>query len=189
MGKIFRCIDSINQWIGDFLPPCMLVMAVITAWEVAMRYIFSSPTKWVWPINLYILTLVGLAGGYCSLKNTHIRVDILTNNLSPRVKAFLEAITAPALFIFIGCVAYWTFSETVLSFTNNEWDNHWLTPIPPYLKKGLVFVGAFLFFLQGVAKFLRDIHTVIHGAEGKATGPEGITRKAAAAAKDGEVKL
>ena len=165
MDKILRYIDSLNQWIGDFFPPIMIVMACATAWEVLKRYFLNAPTMWVWPTNIYILAIIGLAGGYCTLKDKHIRVDVISNKFPKRLQAFFEVVTAPLMFLFIGCVAWWTYSETALSFRQGEVDVHWQTPVPPYYFKGLVCLAAILFLLQVVSKFIRDIRRLIYGDE------------------------
>lgn len=172
MNKILRYIDSITQWIGDFFPPLMIVMACATAWEVVKRYIFGAPTMWVWPLNIYLLAMIGLAGGYCSLKNTHIRVDVISNKFPKRLQTFFEVVTAPLMFLFIGCAVWWTFSETLLSFRQGESDIHWQTPVPPYFFKGIVCVAAIMFLLQGISKFIRDIRRLIYGDEKEGTAGE-----------------
>jgi TRAP-type mannitol/chloroaromatic compound transport system permease small subunit len=167
MKKVLHWIDSINQWVGNVLPPVVIIMALITAYEVAMRYLFNSPTRWVWSTNDYLLTIIGLAGGYCVLKNTHIRVDVFTNLFSKRMKALIELFTSPALFLFISVMLWWSAKLAWDSFAKGEFDQFLHFPIPPYIQKTLVCLAALLVLLQGVAKFIRDLRTVIYGAEEK----------------------
>ncbi len=108
MEKVFRWIDSINQWVGDTLSPALIIMTLITSYEVMMRYIFSSPTTWVWMTNQYLLTICCLTGGYCLLKGTHIRVDIFTNRFSKRRLALIDLLTSPILFLFVGLTLWWS---------------------------------------------------------------------------------
>jgi TRAP-type mannitol/chloroaromatic compound transport system permease small subunit len=152
--------------VGVALGPVVILMALITAWEVILRYFFNSPTRWVWPTNDYLLTLIGLGGGYCLLKNIHIKVDLFSNRFSKRTQALVDIITAPLFFVFVGFVLGWTIELAIDSFLKREIDPLlYKYPIPVYVQKALTCIAALLLFIQGVSKFIGDFRTLISGGE------------------------
>lgn len=165
MGRVLHWIDSINQWVSNLFTPTVIIMALITTYEVCMRYIFNSPTRWVWPTNDYLLTINGLAGGYCLLKKAHIKIDVFTSRFSKRTTAFVDLCTAPVIFLFIGLMLWWSAKLAWESFAIGEYDYIWHYIIPPCVQKGLVALAALLLILQLAANFIRDLRTVIYGAK------------------------
>lgn len=157
--KIFRCVDSINDWVGKFLYPAMLLMSILILWEVLMRYVFNSPTLWVSEATQFLFVICSLlAGGHIERENSHINVDILLSHLSPKRRTLAKLIAFPFFLLFIGAMVYFGFhfgTESLLKFETS--DSAWSPPIYPF--KLMVPVGASLLFLQGIANFIREIHS------------------------------
>ncbi len=132
-----------------------------------MRYLFQNPTTWSFELNYLIFgAYFMLIGAYTHARKGHVNVDILHGRLSPRGKALADLITFPVFLLFVGVMFYkglgfawdaWAFRETLSSA--------WAPPVYPF--KTIIPIAALLLLLQGIAKFIRDLHTLITGREGE----------------------
>ncbi len=163
-----RVVDGINEHVGRWMSFVAIFMAVIVVYEVAMRYIFQSPTIWAMEVNQALLCwYTALAGGHVLLYGSHVNVDILYGLMSVRKRAFTDLVTAIFSLSFIFVLIWmswdffkesWDYSETSLSILElRQW------PI-----KIVIPIGGILLFLQLIAKFIRDVRILITGVEPKA---------------------
>lgn len=85
-------LRAVNVIIDGLITACGLLAAVIVAalagcvaLEVVMRYFFGAPTRWVIEFSEYaLLWLAFLAGAWILRAEGHVRVEMLTEALSPR---------------------------------------------------------------------------------------------------------
>jgi len=159
-------VDKINAWVGKTVSYLLIVITFITAFEVVMRYLVKRPTIWAWDLNIQLFAaLTMLGGGYTLLEKGHVQIDVLVSTLSPKKRAWIDILTAP--FFFFGFfVLLWM-----------GWDVGWTSFVarqamptiwaPPYYTiKLLIPLGALLLLLQGIVKFIRDLHTLTTGKAG-----------------------
>ncbi len=150
-------IDAINDWIGTVVSYLVIPLTLVVVFEVIMRYLFNSPTLWAWDVNMYFggLILI-LGGGYGLLHKSHVAVEFLLEKWAPRNRALLELILSPLLIIPLG-ILFWYGAEAAwhsLKIREN-FTSLWEPPIYPL--RISIPIGAALFCLQGVSKFIRDI--------------------------------
>jgi len=160
-----RFTDWLNAkfaWIVAFLICPMLAVMI---WEIVLRYFFNSPSLWAYDISLFIYGgYIALGGAYTLLAGGHVNVDIVWGQFGPRGRAILDILTCGFAFLFIG-VLFWV----SLEITINSWKigettmSHW-QPIYYPLRTTLP-VGCFLFLMQLLAKFIRDVFIVIDGED------------------------
>jgi len=171
---VLGLIDALNDWLGRILAWLVLVMFVLVLSEVVRRYFFNAPT--VWGQELTQLTFgvyVFLSGGHILRWGGHVNVDILYIKLSDRGKAFIDILTSALFFLFCGMLLYYggEFAMHSISFWEHS-NSAWGPPLWPF--KLMIPVGAGLLIVQGLAKLIRDIYTLITG---NAFSPEDITEK------------
>jgi TRAP-type mannitol/chloroaromatic compound transport system permease small subunit len=157
MKNVIKTIDAVNNFIGNLSGWLALLMACLITVEVVSRYIFSAPTMWSMEVNQYLfcaITLLG--GGYCLLKDGHVRVDLFYPKFSPKTVAIVEmctftlAIIFFAILVWLGGSEFWAVlvehkkSDTIMAFP--MWPV-WLT-VP---------LGAILIELQIIARYLRHV--------------------------------
>ncbi|WP_057462464.1 TRAP transporter small permease [Pseudovibrio sp. POLY-S9] len=116
--------------------------AAILIYEVAMRYLFNSPTIWAHETVIFLTATTILFGGlYCASTNKHIRVVLIYDALSPKLRrVFNVAISiacalASALFSWAGWLvvkrAIWTPAGDFRLETSGS---AWNPPTPGLLK-------------------------------------------------------
>ena len=137
------------------------VLAVFAYYfEVIGRYVFNSPTNWVHESTFLMFGMqYMIAGAYAYRGESHVRVDLIYSKLSPRGKAICDLISSVFFFIFIGTMLVDRLDLRrrrdrggEVSFT--EWGiQYW--PV-----KLTIPLGAALLLLQGIARLIKDVHTI-----------------------------
>jgi TRAP-type mannitol/chloroaromatic compound transport system permease small subunit len=173
LKAVLRFIDSLNEWIGRVLALGILIMFLLVLTEVIRRYFFNSPTVWGNELTQLIFgTYVILSGGHILRYGGHVNVDIFYARRSDRTKAVLDIFTFCLFFLFCGMLLLyggqlaWE-SLTTLEHTQSAWN----PPVYPF--KLMIPLGALLLLLQGVAKLMRDILTLISGEPLSTAEPKG----------------
>lgn len=170
INAILKAVDNINDWVGKVLSLGVLFMFALVLIEVIRRYFFNSPT--VWGNELTQLTFgvyVVLCGGYILRWGGHVNVDILYGRFSARGKAITDIITFALFIMFCGMMLAYGGSlawESLSRFEHSQ--SAWNPPLYPV--KLMIPSGAFLLLLQGIAKLVRDILTLLTAE--KITTPE-----------------
>ena len=71
----------------------IVLNGLFSSYEVIMRYFFNSPTVWVLEITIYLViasTFFALA--YALLQKAHVKVDFITNYLTPRTSGNIRSL-------------------------------------------------------------------------------------------------
>lgn len=165
LNAILNAVDNINDWVGKVLSFGVLFMFALVLIEVIQRYFFNSPT--VWGNELTQLTFgvyVVLSGGYILRWGGHVNVDILYSRFSTKGKAITDIITFALFLLFCGMMLAYGASlawDSLARFEHSQ--SAWNPPLYPV--KLMIPTGASLLLLQGIAKLVRDIVTLLTGEE------------------------
>ena len=161
-----QAVDTINEWTGKIVAWLIIPMVLLATYEVILRYVFNRPTIWVWEVNQWLMAgLTILMGGYILLKGGHVVVDVFVVKLSPRTRAMVDLVTSVLFFISIGLLLWGGTSQALESLAKREASGT-IFRGPIYIVKMAWPLGVFLLLLQGAAKFIRDLITVIQGEGG-----------------------
>jgi TRAP-type mannitol/chloroaromatic compound transport system permease small subunit len=155
--RLARGIDALSRWSGSLVAWLAIPLAGIVGYEVFVRYIFNSPTGWVYDASWMLhSTAFLIAGAYTLSAKRHVRIDVVYGVLSPRGRAIFDLLVyalllAPAMAIFTWqgvryAAEAWSTGEK-LSTTL------WEFPAAPI--KTVIPLGFFLVLLQAVAEILR----------------------------------
>jgi len=155
LNSIFNVIDAISEKTSKIVSLLIFVVMVITTVEVVGRYVFNHPTSWAWPINRQLFgVFILFAGIYAMSKEDHIKVEILYDHFSPKMKKIARWIAMATFLCFMVAL--------VLQGSRMGWNSlivrEKLTgafPIPLYPLKLLIPISAFLFLLEGIVVFSR----------------------------------
>src|SRR5258706_16165534 len=91
MQRYLLFVDDLSGWVGRTFAWCILILTIVTWYDVLARYLFSAPTGWAYDTE-YILygTLFMMAGAYTMSQNAHVRGDFISRLLPIRVHAGVE---------------------------------------------------------------------------------------------------
>lgn len=77
----------------------VVVLVLITGYDVVMRYVFSLPLDWSITINsVGLIAIIMLAIPDVALRGEHIAMDLFYSQFSPRMKQVADAVVAVAAF-------------------------------------------------------------------------------------------
>jgi TRAP-type mannitol/chloroaromatic compound transport system permease small subunit len=154
---ITRLADGISGWCGHFVAYWSVIAVFVYYYEVIARYVFNSPTNWAHESMFLMFGMQYLLSGAFALReDSHVRVDVLHEQLGDRARVLTDIVSSFFFFVFsltlmVTGVIFALDSIEVLEVSFTEWAiQYW----PVKITIGL---GAFLLALQGVAKLSRDV--------------------------------
>ncbi len=165
LNPFLQFIDRTNEWVGRIISWGMIPMIFIMTFEVFMRYIWQQPTEWGAELVTFIYAgYILLGGGYALLYKDHVIINVIYNRFSPRGRAFLDILTFTVFFLYCWVLFFesWIFAWDAVKIGRHS-GTDWNPPLYPILLT--LPIGALLMLIQGVAKFIRDLATVITGKE------------------------
>jgi len=163
MSRVFfvysRFIDravNIAGVVGAFL---LLVVTLITFYEVIMRYVFNAPTTWSIDYSIYLIMWGTFLGAAFTLKQgAHIHVDILVKKFPKKTRMTIEIVIYSLILIFctilawrgfVSCLQAYLFREITLSYTRT----------PLYIPSLSIPFGASLLILEILRELVQKIHS------------------------------
>lgn len=146
-----------NDFVGRWMSLLIFPLIGIILYEVLMRYVLRQSQDWVPETSQFLFgCLFVLGGGYILLHGGHVRLDLLYDRLSPRLKAVFDVATFIFFLLFCG-VLFWKGARMgwdslkIMERSQSSWGPI-LFPI-----KFIIPLGTGLLLLQGVVKLIRDI--------------------------------
>jgi len=147
--SFFKFIHMISSRAGDGLSILIMVIMFFTTVEVVLRYVFNSPTIWVWPLSRQIFGVYILfAGIYTMSKNAHIRIEVFHNLFTKKIKQVASIFALTSFTLFIG-VLIWQGAWMGQNSLASRETAHGAFRIPLYPLKILIPLAAVLFLLEG----------------------------------------
>lgn len=153
-----RVIERAVDLIGRATSWLALVIIVLMATNVVLRYLFSYGSVWAQELEWHLLAPLILFGmSYALLHGEHVRVDVLYANFRPRTKLIVDVISQ-VLCILISMIIVWLSVKYVSqSYLVGE------TSADPgglpyrWVLKALIPIGFILLILQSFALLLGAI--------------------------------
>ena len=172
-SKIGLAIDNTNEWGGRVTWLIIIYLMILGVYDVAMRYLFNSPSLWIWlTLQFAMVILACLAGGYALQKGAFVKLDLIYGHLSTRTKAILDMITFSFTLLYCS-VLVWKGIEAA----QTAWTIHQMTStairLPLYHLKSLIPLGGLLVLLVAVKKFVLDTRIVLGKGVEQAGGKPG----------------
>lgn len=165
MEKILRIIDGASEWTGKLASFLVVILILAIVYDVTVRYLFAIPNQWSYDMTIFLYGSYAILGAaYCHYAGGHVRMDLLYMNLSPRGRAISDVICYILLFfpLFIVLI-YKCGNHAIWAVIHGERSSSsvWRPPLGPF--KMAILLGLVLFFLQGVADFLRSFRIALKG--------------------------
>jgi TRAP-type mannitol/chloroaromatic compound transport system permease small subunit len=163
LERILKTIDSMNEWMGNWVRVLVYAFIGLICVEVLLRYGFNHPTIQL-PVIVTMTAAATYALSFGNIMRTdgHVRIDIFSRLMSARGKAALEVVLG-ALFFFpvIGALVVSAAGWTWYAWSIDERDvqTFWYARIGPI--RTVVLIGLILFLLQGFAVFVRNLEILL----------------------------
>ncbi len=156
--KVSRVIDSINSQLGKKVAWLILLAVIVATVNAIIRKVFNiSSNAWLelqW--MLFGAVFLICASWTLQLKK-HIRIDIVNGMLPKTVQRWIDLL-GHLLFLlpFCALMVYHSWPFFTRSFAVNE-QSLSAGGLPQWPAKGLVVVGFFLLFFQGISELIKQI--------------------------------
>ena len=165
MKRLVCAIDAISIWSGKAAGWLIFIVVGFIIYEIMMRYVFHLPTLWVSESMVFGSGLAYVLGAAWALQeNRHVKIDLIYGHLTPRRRAVIDSITFVFFALYLGVFLWATTEYALRSVTVHETSGSAWDP-PVYPIKLALLVGVVMLLLQGIAKFIRDLHFAIKGSE------------------------
>lgn len=153
---MIRLIDWMNEAVGRVVSLCAAVFASMIIYDVFMRYVLLSPTLWAFDLTkmLYGFYFIML-GGYALRHQDHVRVDLLTEQLSGQVRRWVEIAGYVIFFLPFSLVfMLYSWQFALRSLAQGE-KTYGAIQLPVWPVKIAMAVAACLLLLQGISELLK----------------------------------
>ena len=134
------------------------VLPVIVTYDVIARYVFNAPTLWANEIAVYLVqAIVFLPMGLLVIDNSHVRVTLLTDRLSPWMQARLHRFSLVMTAVFATVIVWLGWA-----YTAHAWKQGQLSPtllaVPLWIPNALIPLGGLLLLVSALGALLASPH-------------------------------
>ncbi|HWL30338.1 MAG TPA: TRAP transporter small permease subunit [Burkholderiaceae bacterium] len=156
--SVSKAIDMLNVKVGQIIIWLTLIVVLVSATNAVVRKVLhTSSNAWL-ELQWYLFGAIFLlAAGYTFLRNEHVRVDVVSQNFSPRTQVKIE-IFGILFFLFPACILIFWLS---LPFFYESLVLHELSSntggLIRWPAKLLIPVGFGLLILAGVSHLIKCI--------------------------------
>lgn len=157
--KALDILDFICERVSKITMWFFIALMLTMTYEVVMRYVFRSPTMWSYDVT-YLLNSIPVVFGLAWVYKVrgHVKVDILYNRYSEKVRNIMDLIVVPLLFLIPwSFVLYRMLLHVINSIAIREIAITGTLMPPIYPFKTWLFIGFLLLFLQVLGEFIRQI--------------------------------
>lgn len=166
LKKFVSVVNAMNRWVGEKAMWLFIPFTLLVALDVFQRRVLHHPWYYV-DITVQLMSaLVVLGAGYCMLYDGHIGMDILVTRLSEKTQKIIKMVLFILFAVCIGSLLWGVTTDTWGSIMTREAQTTSLG-LPIYPLKIVIFLGVFLFLLQGIAKFVEDLLFVLGKSGGE----------------------
>lgn len=149
-------VDHASKFSGLAVAQLYLLVALVTAYEVISRYVFNTPTQWVFEVVMVLCATAWMvSSGYITMHKRHIGINVLYLMASDRSKWWLDLFS-----MYIGVLALWLLIDDSIVRALESVDmveragTAWNSPQPLILKSMLT-IGAIIYITQLLVNLYR----------------------------------
>jgi TRAP-type mannitol/chloroaromatic compound transport system permease small subunit len=173
LRALIRAIDGLNERVGRAVAWLALLLVLITAYDVLMRYMFRISYVFITELEWHLFAILFLVGaGYTYLHDGHVRVDIFYAQMTARRRALIDVVFS-VFFLFPTCIML---VKTSMPFVLASYAVLEGSPDPGglparFVVKAAMPVGFAFLALQGVSELIKKTFVLLGRAD--ALGLEG----------------
>jgi TRAP-type mannitol/chloroaromatic compound transport system permease small subunit len=158
-SRVIAVTDRFTGWTGYVCAVLVAPLILANTYEVAMRYVFNSPTSWALETTIMSFgTLFMLGSAYALLRGAHVRTDMLWDKFSERKKGIIDSVAYVMFFLpTMAILFYISIDDFLYAWSIDERSNAglWQPVIWPF--RGVIPLTALLLFLQGVSELMKSL--------------------------------
>jgi TRAP-type mannitol/chloroaromatic compound transport system permease small subunit len=165
--RVIGTIDRLTERIGKLVSLSMLFLVASITYECFSRYVFDSPTIWVFETSYLTNGSAFMLGcAYALLKGAHVRTDMLWAKYSERKKGLIDLV-AYLLFFYPALITLFVISFDDAWYAYQIGETSEQTPWRPILWpfRAVIPLTALLLMIQGASESLKSWHQVRTGRE------------------------
>jgi len=149
-------VDRIARQTGELFSYPFRACMLIIAYEVVARYGLNAPTIWAHDLTIALCAVGFLMSGlYALRRRSHIRISLLYDRLSARVRRILDVINGLIMLLFLGALAFQAAQSAYKSVSIMETaGTASRMPIPAIAKSALL-IACVTMFVLGVVQTWR----------------------------------
>ena len=175
--RISRLIDWINERVGRSVMWLVLIAVLISAGNALVRKLFNTSSNALLEIQWYLFAAIFmLAAGYTFLRNEHVRIDILTSRLSPRVHNLVDIVGILFFLMPMAALILWLSWPIVMNSLQSGEMSQNSGGLIRWPVKMVLPIGLGLLLLQALSELIKRIAFVT------GHGPNPLVRRGAAGA-------
>ena len=161
VGCYIRTTDEFNRRIGRAAMYLIFVMAGVLLYSSISRAVFDRPLIWVVEVAQFLLAAYYLLGGAYSMQtDSHVRMDLLYGQWSPRTRAAADVATAMCLVFYLVVLLAGGISSAQYALEYGQKNySAWAPPLAPV--KIMMCAGIFMMLAQTVSMFLKDLASAL----------------------------
>ncbi len=147
-------IEHLISGVSKYMSLLIVMIMLVTTWEVVARYVFNRPTTWAWIINRQLFGLFILAAGpFTLVERGHIRIEMIYDRFPRRIRTFIQYLSFAALVCFIGALIWQggIMGQEALEVKERAAG---MFRMPLYPLKLLIPVFGIIFIMAGIPAFL-----------------------------------
>ncbi|HHE41245.1 MAG TPA: TRAP transporter small permease subunit [Dehalococcoidia bacterium] len=166
LQRLVAVVDRVSGFVGRVASWVILAMILVVCYNVAMRYVFNSPTAWSFDMN-YMLggSMMALGQALVHRDNGHVRIDVISNRFPERSRLILEIVFTVILFIpvfFMVSQVYWSDFIHAVQIGETMQQSAWYPLAWPF--KLMLALGFSFFLIQGLANLVKYIARLAMGS-------------------------
>jgi TRAP-type C4-dicarboxylate transport system permease small subunit len=154
--KMSKLLQNVASGISAAASYMAIIITITVSIEVVSRYVFDSPTIWVWPVSRQLFGIFILfALAYTQSKNGHIRIEIFYDHFPRIIKNVLNWFSLMVMLSFTGVLIWQTMVMAIISINEHEKASG-AFKIPLYPFKVLLPILSFFIAIEIIISFISN---------------------------------
>ena len=153
-----RAIDALNEQVGKLTYWLILAAVLISAGNAIVRYSLNmSSNAWL-EIQWYLFSFIFLfCAGYTLLHNQHVRIDVISGQLSARARAWIDILGTVFFLLPMAVAIMWLSWPVFLDAYRSDEVSTNAGGLLVWPGRLMLPVGFFLLVLQGLSELIKRI--------------------------------
>jgi TRAP-type mannitol/chloroaromatic compound transport system permease small subunit len=159
MMKLYiRVVDGFSRWLGVAAAWALLAACLISAGNAVLRYAFDIGSNAWLEAQWYLFGMAVFAGAPMLLQlNEHVRVDVIYGGLSPRAKAWIDALGLLFVLLPVCALVVHLSGHFVLDSYHQQEHSPSAGGLLRWPIKAAIPAGFTLLGVQGLAEFFKRV--------------------------------